>query len=395
MNNSLEGITVVAVEQAVAAPYASSRLADAGARVIKVERPEGDFARNYDKLVLGQSAYFVWLNRGKESICLNLTADEDRAVLMAMISEADIFIQNLKPGSIGKLGFGSEDLRKRFPRLITCDISGFGDTGAYSHLKAYDLIVQAETGMCAITGTVHGPARVGVSVCDISAGMTAHNAILQALFHRERTGAGNNIQVSLFDAVADWMNVPVLQFDYSRYDTARAGVNHPSLAPYGAYRCADGKDVIFSVQNDREWVSFCAKLLQRPEITRRPGFADNMERLSNRSALDEIISARFAQMSSEEAMLELEASGLAYGRLNQIEDVSHHPHVRRVIVSTPNGEASVIAPAAIFDGERPLRLGAVPACGAHTESLRQEFSKRSSESVQFANDLAVRSLESE
>ncbi|MGY4408246.1 CaiB/BaiF CoA transferase family protein [Bradyrhizobium sp. USDA 3315] len=373
MRRSLEGITVVAVEQAVAAPYASSRLADAGARVIKVERPEGDFARNYDRLVHGQSAYFIWLNRGKESICLDLTVAEDRVVLDAMVAQADVFIQNLKPGSIGKVGFGSADLRKRFPRLITCDISGFGGGGALSHLKAYDLIVQGETGLCSITGTAHGPARVGVSVCDISAGMTALNAILQALFQRERTGEGTSIQVSLFDAIADWMNVPVLQFDYSGYHTTRAGVNHPSLAPYGAYRCADGKDVIFSVQNDREWINFCTKFLDRPELVRGPGFADNMARISNRANLDEIVLDRFAQISSDEAMRQLEAAGLAYGRLNQIEDVSQHPHLRRVPVSTPAGDIQVIAPGAIFDEEKAPPLRPVPARGAHSEVLRREF----------------------
>ncbi|ODM74973.1 CaiB/BaiF CoA transferase family protein [Bradyrhizobium elkanii] len=373
MTKALEGITVVAVEQAVAAPYASSRLADAGARVIKVERPEGDFARNYDKLVQGQSAYFVWLNRGKESICLDLTIEQDRAVLDAMIAKADVFLQNLKPGSMRKLGFDSADLRKRFPRLITCDISGFGDRGTLSHLKAYDLIVQAETGLCAITGTADGPARVGVSVCDISAGMTALNAILQALLRRERTGEGTGIQVSLFDAIADWMNVPVLQFDYSGYHTARAGVNHPSLAPYGAYRCADGREIIFSVQNDREWVSFCTKFLDRPELVRRPGFADNMERIRSRAALDEIVAGRFTQLSSSEAMGELEAAGLAYGRLNQIEDVTRHSHLRRVPVATPAGDIRVVAPGAIFDGERTPAFGLVPACGAHSEALRKEF----------------------
>lgn len=374
MKNCLEGITVVAVEQAVAAPYASSRLADAGARVIKIERPEGDFARNYDKLVRGQSAYFVWLNRGKESVCLDLRLEEDRALLESLVAEADVFIQNLKPGSIEKFGFGSADLRKRFPSLITCNISGFGDGGAFSHLKAYDLIVQAETGLCAITGTSHGPARVGVSVCDISAGMTAHNAILQALFNRERTGQGADIQVSLFDAIADWMNVPVLQHDYSQYHTARAGVNHPSLAPYGAYRASDGKDVIFSVQNDREWVNFCAQFLKLPELTRKPGFADNMQRLSNRPALDAIIAERFSNVTSEEAMKELEAAGLAYGRLNEIADVSHHPHLRRATVATPGGDIEVIAPPAIFNSEAPV-LRAVPALGAHSDSVRVEFQR--------------------
>ncbi|WP_353642558.1 CaiB/BaiF CoA-transferase family protein [Mesorhizobium sp. WSM2239] len=371
MQNSLEGVTVVAVEQAVAAPYASSRLADAGARVIKIERPEGDFARNYDKLVRGQSAYFVWLNRGKESVCLDLRSEADRAVLDTLIASADVFIQNLKPGSIEKLGFGTADLRRRYPRLITCDISGFGQTGPYSHLKAYDLIVQAETGLCAITGNQQGPARVGVSVCDISAGMTAHSAILQALYHREVTREGTSIQVSLFDAIADWMNVPVLQSDYSGYHTVRAGVKHPSLVPYGAYRCTDGKEVIFSVQNDREWVNFCEKFLKRPELTRAPGFADNMERLGNRVQLDEIIELRFSELSCQEAMQELEAAGLAYGRLNEVADVTRHPHIRRVQVGTPDGTVETIAPAAIFNSERPS-LRPVPALGAHTEAIREE-----------------------
>jgi len=372
MRTSLKDIVVVAVEQAVAAPYASSRLADAGARVIKIERPEGDFARNYDKLVCGQSAYFVWLNRGKESVCLDLRAEADRALLASLIAKADVFIQNLKPGSIDKLGFASADLRSRHPRLITCDISGFGEGGPFSHLKAYDLIVQAESGLCAITGTQEGPARVGVSVCDISAGMTAHAAILEALFNRERTGEGASIQVSLFDAIVDWMNVPVLQHDYSNYRTVRAGVNHPSLAPYGAYRCADGKDVIFSVQNDREWVNFCAMFLKRPDLTRQPGFADNMERLDTRGRLDEIIQARFSQLFSEEAMQELEAAGLAYGRLRDIPAVSKHPHVRRVPVKTPEGTVDVIAPAAMFNSEEPS-FGPVPALGAHTDGVRREL----------------------
>ncbi|TIM56156.1 CaiB/BaiF CoA-transferase family protein [Mesorhizobium sp.] len=376
MQNCLKGITVLAVEQAVAAPYASSRLADAGARVIKIERPEGDFARNYDKLVLGQSAYFVWLNRGKESVCLDLRSDLDRSVLEALLADADVFIQNLKPGNIDKLGFGSAELRRRFPRLITCDISGFGEGGPFSHLKAYDLIVQAESGLCAITGTQQGPARVGVSVCDISAGMTAHSAILQALFNRERTGEGASIQVSLFDAVADWMNVPVLQHDYSDYPTVRGGVNHPSLAPYGAYRCADGTDVIFSVQNDREWVNFCEKFLKQSELTRAPGFADNMQRIGNRARLDEIIRRRFCELSSEEAMRELEATGLAYGRLNEISAVSQHPHLRRVRVETPEGPVETIAPAAVYDSES-VSLRPVPALGAHTDAVRQEIEARS------------------
>ncbi|MFK4719204.1 crotonobetainyl-CoA:carnitine CoA-transferase CaiB-like acyl-CoA transferase [Bradyrhizobium niftali] len=272
MTKALEGITVVAVEQAVAAPYASSRLADAGARVIKVERPEGDFARKYDKLVQGQSAYFVWLNRGKESICLDLTVEQDRAVLDAMIAKADVFLQNLKPGSISKLGFASADLRKRFPRLISCDISGFGDGGALSHLKAYDLIVQAEIGLCAITGTADGPARVGVSVCDISAGMTALNAILQALLQRERTGEGRGIQVALFDAIADWMNVPVLQFDYSALSHGTSGHKPPvSGAVWCIPLCGRDRDYLLCSKGPRMG-QFLHEVSQAPRTCSPPRF---------------------------------------------------------------------------------------------------------------------------
>lgn len=374
MNDSLAGITVVAVEQAVAAPYASSRLADAGARVIKIERRDGDFARHYDRMVRGQSAYFVWLNRGKESVCLDIKSPDDRALLDAMIAEADVFIQNLKPGSLGQLGFGPADLRARHPRLITCDISGFGFSGPKAHLKAYDLIVQAETGLCAITGNSAGPARVGVSVCDIAAGMTAHSAILQALFARERTGQGASIQVSLFDAIADWMNVPVLQHAYAGHDTLRAGVSHPSLSPYGAYRCKDGRDVIFSVQNDREWVNFCTGFLFRPDLIRAEGFADNTARIANRARLEEIVARRFAELDSAAAMQALEASGLAYGELNDIAQLTGHPHLRTLAVATPGGMIDIIAPPAMIDGRAPA-LRPVAALGQHTAAVRSEFSR--------------------
>jgi crotonobetainyl-CoA:carnitine CoA-transferase CaiB-like acyl-CoA transferase len=372
MTGTLTGIIVVSLEQAVAAPFASSRLADAGARVIKIERPEGDFARHYDSLVEGQSAYFVWLNRGKESVCLDIKSSGDRALLERLIAGADVFIQNLKPGSVDRLGLAQASLRERYPRLITCEITGFGQDGAFSHLKAYDLIVQAEAGLCAITGTADGPARVGVSVCDIAAGMNAHAAILQALLHRERTGDGASIQVSLFDSIADWMNVPFLQLAYGGRESVRAGVNHPSLAPYGAYHCADGKDVIFSVQNDREWVQFCAAFVEAPEITRDPRFADNMARLVHRGHLDSIIAARFRSLTSSEAMERLEKAAIAYGRVNTLADLIDHPHVRRASIETPGGVIEGIAPPQMFSGQVP-KLGAVPALGQHSDAIRMEF----------------------
>lgn len=378
MTDALAGIVVVAVEQAVAAPFATSRLADAGARVIKVERPEGDFARSYDDTVLGQSAYFVWLNRGKESICLDLTSAEDRDLLARLVAKADVFIQNLKPGSAAKYGFDSAVLRARHPTLITCDISGFGDTGPLAHLKAYDLIVQAESGLCAITGNASGPARVGVSVCDIAAGMAAHSAILQALLHRERTGEGTTIHVSLFDAVADWMNVPVLQQVYGNLRTVRAGLNHPSLAPYGAYPCRDGQQVVFSVQNDREWVAFCKEFLRRPELTRAEAFAYNMARLANRAALDAIIRARFAELDAADAMRALAAAGIAYGRLNEIDAVANHPQVRKLLVQTPSGPVDLIAPPAVIEGCPPVSR-AVASLGEHTQAIKAEILGTSAE----------------
>lgn len=372
MSGPLVGITVVAIEQAVAAPYASCRLADAGARVIKIERDTGDFARNYDTLVKSQSAYFVWLNRGKESLCLNLKDKDDKDLLHTIISKADVVLQNLKPGSLKKLGLGHEELRRKKPDLITCNISGFGDKGKYAHLKAYDLIVQAEAGLCAITGTGASPARLGVSVCDISAGMSAHAAILQALFARERTGQGCNIDISLFDAVADWMNVPYLQKRYGDRDTVRSGVHHPSLAPYGGYSCKDGVDVIFSVQSDREWVQFCEKFLGDAELIRNVKFKDNMSRLQNREALDVIVSASFLSRTSTAAMAALEETGLAYGRLNDLEALLEHPHLRTVSVGSHNGPIEVIAPPQIYN-QKTEYFKPIPELGAHTNAIKEEF----------------------
>jgi crotonobetainyl-CoA:carnitine CoA-transferase CaiB-like acyl-CoA transferase len=372
MNNALEGVTIVAIEQAVAAPYASSRLADAGARVIKVERASGDFARHYDTLVNSQSAYFVWLNRGKESICLNLKDENDVGLLRKIIAKADVVLQNLKPGSLKRLGLGHEALRKNRPDLITCNISGFGEAGEYAHLKAYDLIVQSEAGLCSITGSPGSPARVGVSVCDIAAGMSAHAAILQALFARQRTGKGCNIDISLFDAVADWMNGPYLQKQYGDRDTMRSGVHHTSLTPYGAYRCKDEVDIVFSVQNDREWVLFCKNILQDTSLTRDERFANNMSRLENRKALDLIVSQVFAVRPSTEIMDMLENADLAYGRLNDVSSLIKHPHLRTMPVQTENGQIAVIAPPQIYS-DSVEGHHSVPSLGEHSQEIRGEF----------------------
>ncbi len=366
---------VVSVEQAVAAPYLSSRLADAGARVIKVERPEGDFARNYDSLVHGESAYFVWLNRGKESICLDLKERGDADLLAALLEKADIFIQNLAPGVIERLGFAPDDLRRRNPRLITCSISGYGDEGPYRDLKAYDLLVQAESGLSSITGNEAGLARVGVSVCDIAAGMTAFQAVLQAIIGRERTGVGRHVSVSLYHALSDWMNVPYLQFAYGGKVPVRAGLSHPTIAPYGAFECADGKAVLLSIQNEREWVNFCADVLGDAAMAADPRWTSNSLRVENRPALEAAVMAAFRAHPRDEMVARLEKARIAYGRVSTMEDLLVHPQNRHVEVDTPTGPVRCLAPGALFDRILPS-FGPVPALGAHTDAIRAEFALR-------------------
>jgi crotonobetainyl-CoA:carnitine CoA-transferase CaiB-like acyl-CoA transferase len=368
----LQGITVVALEQAVAAPYATGRLADGGARVIKIEREEGDFARNYDSLVKGESAYFVWLNRGKESIRLDLKSEDDRALVERMLAQADVFVQNLAPGAAGRLGLGAEDLCKRYPRLICCSISGYGEDGPLRDQKAYDLLIQAESGLCTITGTEHGPARVGVSVCDIAAGMTAFQAILQALYARERSGRGRAIEVSLFHAMTDWMNVPYLQARYGGKPPARAGLRHPTIAPYGVYDCADGKAVLISVQNEREWARLCTEVLEAPGLATDPRFAGNSLRVANRPALEAEIAQVFAAHERETMIERLNAARVAFGRLSDLEDLQTHPQNRLITVQTGAGEIEMLAPGAVVTGQRQ-EFGAVPQLGQHDAELRAEF----------------------
>ncbi|WP_159718817.1 CaiB/BaiF CoA transferase family protein [Geminicoccus flavidas] len=368
----LEGILVVSLEQAVAAPYASCRLADAGARVIKIERPEGDFARGYDHLVKGESAYFVWLNRGKQSVCLDLKQARDRAALSAMLARADVFIQNLAPDAIDRLGFGLQELRARHPRLITCSITGYGEEGPYRDLKAYDLLVQAETGLAAITGNEHGLARTGVSIADISAGTAALQGIMTALFARERSGKGQHVATSLFHALSDWMNVPHLQHVHGGRVPARSGLNHPTIAPYGAYASRDGGQVLFAIQNEREWKLFCQEVLRQPEVAADPRFRTNDQRVANRPALDAAIHAVFAGIDRDEAVRRLQAANIAYGRVSTLNDLAAHPQNRHITVATPSGPVPVLAPGALLDGSPP-EPGAVPGLGEHTRQVIEEF----------------------
>lgn len=370
--HDLDGLLVVSLEQAVAAPYASGRLADAGARVIKIERPEGDFARRYDSDVNGESAYFVWLNRGKESIALDLRREDERVLLRRMIARADVFIQNLAPGKAAGLGVDPARLVAENPRLVACSISGYGEEGPYRDLKAYDLLVQAESGLSAITGTPEGMARVGVSVCDIAAGMTAFQGILQALIGRGITGRGRHVQVSLFHALADWMNVPYLQHLHGGRTAKRSGLNHPSIAPYGDYACADGRSVLFSIQNETEWEAFCARVLERPAIATDPRFATNGKRVENRAALDAVIAAVFGVLDREAVIRRLEAARIAYGRVSTLDDLARHPQLRTARVETPAGPVEILAPGALANGVS-ARLRPVPALDAHGAALRAEF----------------------
>ncbi len=368
----LEGLLVVTVEHAVAAPYASGRLADAGARVIKVERPEGDFARGYDAYVNGGSAYFVWLNRGKQSVCLNLKDEADRQILGAMIGKADVLIQNLGPGIMERLGFDPKRLRSAYPALIICSISGYGSEGPWRDQKAYDLLIQAESGLCAINGTPEGPARVGVSVCDIAAGMTAFQAILQALIARGKTGEGRIVEVSLYGAMADWMNVPYLQHRYGKATPKRQGLKHPTVAPYGAFECADGKILLISVQNEREWQRFCTEVIGDADLPKRHGFRSNIERIANREALDRLCADHFARHDREDHIERLAAAGIAYGRLSDLDDLMHHPQNRYIRVETEQGEVELLSPASVVLG-RTESFGPVPRKDEHGAALREEF----------------------
>lgn len=372
--HSLQGLLVVALEQAVAAPYCTSRLADAGARVIKVERTEGDFARNYDRAAGDVSSYFAWLNRGKESLVADIKSAVDLALLRQILTKADVFVQNLAPGAVRRAGLDPALLREVNPRLITVDISGYGEGNAYAGMKAYDLLIQAESGLASITGRPEGPGRVGISVADVSCGMNAHAAILEALIERGRTGRGCHIAVSLFDSLADWMNVPLLYWEGTGVGLQRLGLAHPTLAPYGAFQTAGGGTVLISIQNEREWAQFCALVMQEPEMATAPGFDGAAARVANRGAVDVRVAALFGKLSPEELASRLDAAGTAWGRLNDVPGLARHPALRRVPVSVPGGAVELIAPAPVFDGATPS-LGPVPVIGADTNRIRDEFSK--------------------
>lgn len=370
----LQGITVVSVEQAVAAPLATARLRDAGARVIKIEREGGDFARGYDTAARGDSSYFVWLNQGKESVVLDFKSEPGAAVLRAALERADVFVQNLAPGALARAGFDSATLRDDFPRLITCDISGYGDGEAMAGMRAYDLLVQAESGLAAVSGGPSEVGRIGVSICDIGAGMTAHGAILEALFRRERSGEGASLSISLFDVAAEWMTVPLIHNDYGAGPPAHQGLRHPSIAPYGAYATGDGVETLISIQNEREWQRLCRGVFERPQLLSDPRFADNNRRVANRSALDREITAVLAGIDAAVFRQRLLESRIAFGAVNSVADVSAHPALRRREAYNTHGEPVPIPDHPVrWRGEHWRDSPGAPAVGRDDEALEREF----------------------
>ncbi len=373
----LEGILVIAIEQAVAAPFCTSRLCEAGARVIKIERKSGDFARAYDSVAGGDSSYFLWLNRNKESLVMDFKDERDAALLHNLLAQADVFVQNLGPGALERAGFGSEDLRKKYPRLITCDITGYGHNESVTKLKAYDFLVQAESGLVSISGGRKEMGRIGVSVCDISAGMNAHAGILEALIAREKSGTGAGLEVSLFGTAADWMTVPLLHFDYGGKTLSRAGLHHPSIAPYGGYQTLDNQTVIIAIQNEREWSRFCTRTLQNPELLADVRFDSNNNRVKNRTAMDEYILAVFETLTKNEVLSRLQESDIAYGSVNSVYDLSRHVALQRQTGISSQGVEIRFPARPIFHKDSngaPREAGRVPGIGEHTENIRKEFS---------------------
>jgi len=370
LGQELAGYTIVAVEQAVAAPYCSLLLADSGARVIKVERPTGDIARAYDRAAGGHSAYFTWLNRGKQSIALDIDDSRDGALLRAILSNADVLLQNLAPGSLERRGLTGAQLRQVNPGLVTCEITGYGRHGPYASMKAYDLLVQAESGLCAVTGTPEGPARVGFSVCDIATGLTAYSAILRALLARAKSGQGCDLSISMFDVMADWMNVPLIYQRYRGTPPLRAGLTHPVVAPYGLYRAGDGGEVLISIQSNREWKAFCKKILGEPDLGTDARFAENEDRVANRAEMNAIINEAFSKHTRAALVALLNEHRIACANLNSVADLERHPQLRNQEVEVA-GTALLLADLPVrIDADRPSH---VPALDEHGAAIRREF----------------------
>ncbi|CDY78890.1 L-carnitine dehydratase/bile acid-inducible protein F [Caballeronia glathei] len=377
MSLPLSGLTVVSLEQAIAAPLASRHLADWGARIIKIERPgNGDFCRDYDTVMNGMSSQFVWTNRSKESVALDIKSADGAAALNALLENADVFVQNLAPGAAARLGLDARSLVARFPRLVACDISGYGSGGPYSSKKAYDLLVQCESGFLAINGSEAEPAKCGLAIADIATGMYALNGILMALYHRERTGKGTAFEVSLFDSMTEWMSYPAYYVSGSGEPLKRNGMRHATIAPYGPFRTGDGRSIFFGIQNQREWMSFCDVVLGDRSIASEARFDSNPQRLANRDALEALIEARFAVWTSDEVLARLDSASIANARMNSVEEFVKHPqvHTRRRTreVDSPTGPLTMFVPAITIPGVEPV-MNPVPAVGEHTQRVLDEL----------------------
>jgi len=373
----LHGITVVSIEQAVAAPFATRQLADLGARVIKIERPDGgDFARSYDQTVKGLSSYFVWLNRSKESLTLDLKQPDAQGVLSRLLERADVFVQNVAPGAADRLGVAAADLRGRYPRLVTCAISGYGASGPFAQKKAYDLLVQAEAGVVSITGTPDTPSRVGISVADIAAGMYAYSGILTALLARTSTEHGTAIDISLFDALGEWMGAPAYYTAYGGIEPPRSGAAHATIAPYELFATADGVEIYLAIQNPREWRRFCEQVLDRPALADDPRFASNTTRVQHRDALHAVIAEIFAHVSSADLVDRLDSAGIAFARRNSVRQFLEHPQLtardRWCNIGSPAGAVRALKPPVRMDGVDPV-MGDIPALGEHSQRILEEL----------------------
>jgi itaconate CoA-transferase len=373
----LQGITVVSLEQAVAAPFTTRQLADLGARVIKIERPQvGDFARSYDQTVLGQSSHFVWLNRSKESLTLDVKHANAKAILERLLAKADVFVQNLVPGAAARLGLSSEALTQQHPRIIVCNISGYGPDGPYSQKKAYDLLIQCESGVVSVTGTPDTPSKAGISIADIAAGMYGFSGILTALYRREKTGKGAAFDVSMFEALGEWMGYPAYFTAYGGKPPPRTGAGHATIHPYGPFPAGDGKTVFFGIQNEREWASFCASVLEQPELAGDARFSSSSQRDANRQALTRIIVEVFSRITAGQITARLDAAQIANSHLNDMQAFWNHPQLaargRWREVDSPGGRIRALIPPVHLDDTEP-RMDPIPSVGQHTRAILFEL----------------------
>jgi len=386
----LDGITIVALEHVIAAPFATRQLADLGARVIKIERPGGgDFARNYDQRAKGMSSHFTWVNRSKESLTLDLKHESAMLILKKLLLNADVFVQNLAPGAAARMGLTPEALHATNPKLIYCNLSGYGEDGPYRDKKAYDLLIQSEAGLLSITGTPDDPCKVGISIADIAAGMYTYTNILAALLQRQKTGKGSVIDISMLEALGEWMGYPMYYSMDGASPPPRTGAAHATIFPYGPYRAGDGKTIMLGLQNEREWALFCEKVLGQPELANDPRFDKNFKRNENRTELTAIILNIFSGMTSEQVLAKLDEAQIANASLNDMHQFWDHPQLKARArwqeVSSPNGQITALLPPGVNDSYQ-YRMDGIPDIGQHTEAILKELGYQASEIVKLSQD---------